>query len=250
MEKEGNKQNSFGLIGRNISYSFSMAYFSKKFAALQLKDHSYENFDLEKIGDFEQLIKTHPHLRGLNVTIPYKEAIIPYLDSLHPEADKIGAVNTIRVSKNGLMGYNTDAFGFKKALEPLLKPYHKKALILGTGGASKAIAFSLEEMDIPFKFVSRKPSGHQFGYSQLNCAILEEFTVLINCTPLGTFPAVARKPDIPYECISPNHFLFDLIYNPEKTAFLAEGFKRASAVSNGLKMLEFQAEKAWEIWNS
>jgi shikimate dehydrogenase len=247
MEKTENERNSFGLIGRDISYSFSKAYFSKKFADLKL-NHSYENFDLKQIEDFEELIKARPDVRGYNVTIPYKESVIAYLDVLDTTAEKIGAVNTIKIFNKGLKGYNTDAFGFQKALIPLLQPHHKKAMILGTGGASRAIAFVLHKMGIPFIFVSRNPGKDQLGYSQLDCHIFEEFTILINCTPLGTFPDVSEKPDIPYECITSKHLLFDLIYNPDRTVFLTEGFRRGAAFSNGLKMLEFQAEKAWEIW--
>lgn len=250
MEKKGKKHNRFGLVGRNISYSFSRAYFAQKFKVLGLTDHSYENFDLERIEDFQSLLKTRPQIKGLNVTIPYKEAVIPYLDELDPGAEAIGAVNTIKLSDKGLKGYNTDAYGFEKALAPLLEPSHKKALILGTGGASKAIAFVCEKLGIPSKFVSRNPSDIQLYYDQLKPPVLKEYTIIINCTPLGIFPDVRRKPDIPYELITPGHILFDLIYNPDQTAFLKEGDKRGAIISNGQKMLENQAEKAWEIWNS
>ncbi|HMB61928.1 MAG TPA: shikimate dehydrogenase [Eudoraea sp.] len=238
------------MVGRNISYSFSRAYFAQKFKDLELTDHSYENFDLERIEDFQTLLKTRPQLKGLNVTIPYKEAVIRYLDDLDPRAATIGAVNTIKLSDKGLKGYNTDAYGFEKALLPLLTPNHKKALILGTGGASKAIAFVCEDLGIPSKSVSRRPSDIQLSYDQLKQPVLKEYTIIINCTPLGTFPDVRRKPDIPYELITPKHILFDLIYNPDQTAFLKEGNKRGAIISNGRKMLEHQAEKAWEIWHS
>ncbi len=255
MEKTENKHSRFGLIGKNISYSFSKAYFTQKFSDLHLEDHSYENFDLQKIDDFKELIKHHKNIKGLNVTIPYKEAIIPYVTELHPIAAKIGAVNTIKFTENGLKGYNTDIYGFQKSLEPLLQKNHRgsygdKALILGTGGASKAVAFVFNEMGIPYTFVSRKSTENQFSYQDLNKEILEDHTILVNCTPLGTYPNIEAKPEIPYEFINTQHVLFDLIYNPKKTAFLKEGEIRGATICNGLKMLQLQAEKAWEIWNS
>ncbi len=249
MEKTKKILHRFGLVGKNISYSFSRGYFSKKFSELELHYHSYENFDLTDISDFPELIKTSKNLAGLNVTIPYKEAVIPYLDELEPSARTIGAVNTIKISPTGLKGYNTDAYGFEKSLEPYLKEHHKKALILGTGGASKAIAYVLEQLGISFKFVSRTGKNNGYTYNALDKTILEEHTILINCSPVGTFPKVTDKPDIPYIHISEKHLLFDLIYNPEKTAFLSHGEKQGATITNGLPMLKYQAEKAWEIWN-
>jgi len=240
----------FGLIGRNISYSFSKTYFNNKFIALNLPDYSYENFDLPGLEEFHSLIKKNNTLRGLNVTIPYKEEIIPYLDSLDKNARRIGAVNTIKFTKDGLIGYNTDVYGFKKSIQPILTKSHKNALILGTGGASKAIAFVLKELGISYQYVSRNPIGDQIGYSELNKEIIVAHTILINCTPLGTFPKTEAKPDVPYEFLTSNHLLFDLIYNPEKTAFLLSGEQRGAIICNGAKMLELQAEKAWQIWNS
>ncbi len=250
MEKTEKNKFRFGLVGRDISYSFSRGYFSEKFSKLQLKHYSYENFDLQEITQFKEVIQSNATIKGLNVTIPYKELIIQYLDELDSEAEKIGAVNTIKFTSKGLKGFNTDAYGFRKSLEPYLKKHHKKALILGTGGASKAIAFVLDELGIDFSFVSRNPITNQFGYDDLTAEILKESTVIINCTPLGTHPAIEKKPDIPYDYLSSKHLLFDLIYNPEKTAFLKEGEARGAVISNGYLMLEMQAEKAWEIWNS
>ncbi|WP_297792466.1 shikimate dehydrogenase [uncultured Eudoraea sp.] len=250
MAKADQKDSCFGLIGKNISYSFSKAHFTHKFATLNLMNHSYENFDLRSIEEFPELLRRNRELKGLNVTIPYKEAIIPYLDSLDKKAASIGAVNTIKFAKDGLQGFNTDAYGFKKSIHPFLKEYHKNALILGTGGASKAITHVLKELGISFKKVSRKPIGNQISYSDLNKKIIGSHTVIVNCTPLGTFPDTDAKPNIPYEYLSPDHLLFDLIYNPEKTAFLSAGENKGTTICNGLKMLEFQAEKAWEIWNS
>jgi len=250
MVKTKKEKASFGLIGKNISYSFSKTYFNNKFTSLNLPDYSYENFDLPNLEEFPVLIKSNNTLRGLNVTIPYKEEIIPYLDSLNKKAERIGAVNTIKFTKDGLIGYNTDVYGFKKSIQPFLKESHKKALILGTGGASKAVAFVLKELGISFKYVSRNPIAGQIGYSELNEEIISSHTVLINCTPLGTFPDTGAKPDIPYEFLTSKHLLFDLIYNPEKTAYLLSGEDKGAIICNGAKMLELQAEKAWQIWNS
>lgn len=250
MEKAEKNNFKFGLVGRDISYSFSRGYFTEKFSKLHLNNYSYENFDLKQIDEFKNVISKNPNIKGLNVTIPYKEVILPFLNELDSEAEKIGAVNTIKLTPKGLKGYNTDVYGFRKTLEPLLKKYHKKALILGTGGASKAIAFVLDELGIDFSFVSRSPSKNQISYTDLKTDVLHEYLVIINCTPLGTHPDVEKKPNIPYDAIGSKHLLFDLIYNPEKTAFLKEGESRDAQICNGFRMLELQAEKSWEIWNS
>lgn len=239
----------FGLVGRNISYSFSRNYFSKKFENEDILG-TYENFDLQDLSEFPKIIKNTNDLEGLNVTIPYKEQILQYLDEIDEVASEIGAVNTIKIEKTGaLKGFNTDHFGFSEALKPHLKPHHKKALILGTGGASKAVAYALNSLSISYKFVSRLPSEEKFAYEQLNEAILKEHTLLINCTPLGTFPKTDAHPDIPFQFITQNHLVFDLIYNPPLTRFMELSKNRGATVINGQKMLEFQAEKAWEIWN-
>ncbi len=243
------EKNRFGLIGRNISYSFSQGYFTKKFEKLDLQGYSYENFDLRDIGEFPEIITNENDIKGLNVTIPYKEAIIPYLDILSKKAKKIGAVNTIKFTKKGLKGYNTDIYGFKKSITPFLKKHHTRALILGTGGASKAVAFVFDEIDIAYTFVSRNADSRQVSYGDLDQKILKDFTVLVNCTPLGTHPNIDDRPNIPYQYLSKKHLLFDLIYNPVKSAFLKEGEKQGAAISNGLRMLELQADKAWKIWN-
>ena len=237
------------MVGKNISYSFSRGYFTKKFEKLRLNDHTYENFDLKEISEFKNIALENT-IRGLNVTIPYKEEVIPFLNDLDNDAKTIGAVNTIKFTKNGLKGYNTDAYGFKKSLQPLLQPHHKKALVLGTGGASKAIIFVLRKLGMEYQYVSRNPVNNQMGYTQLNKFHFEEFQVIINCTPVGTYPNVEEKPQIPYDHLNENHILYDLIYNPLETAFLREGSKRGTTIQNGLPMLEFQAEKSWEIWNS
>ncbi len=240
----------FGLIGKDIEYSFSRAYFKNKFEAGELP-HSYVNFDLKNIDEFPRIIKNTKHLKGLNVTIPYKEAVIPFLDKLNKKAKKIGAVNTIKITKKGkLIGYNTDYYGFKKSINPFLKPHHKKALILGTGGASKAIVFTLKKLNIEYSYVSRQKSKKvEFTYDDLDETIISNHQIIINCTPLGTYPNINECPDIPYDGITNQHLLFDLIYNPEQTKFLTIGKLKGATICNGHKMLEFQAEKAWEIWN-
>ncbi len=249
MEKTEKAQVNFGLVGRNISYSFSRGYFKKKFNDLGLMNHSYENFDIQSISQFPTIFKSATNIKGLNVTIPYKEEVIPFLDTMDATAKKIGAVNTIKVDKAGLKGFNTDAFGFKKALEPYLKAHHTKALILGTGGASKAVAFVLDELGIAFSYVSRSGKKNGFTYHDLNDGMITAHTLIINCSPVGTFPNIEEKPDIPYNQINSKHLLFDLIYNPEETTFLKTGKANGSAICNGFRMLEYQAEKAWEIWN-
>ncbi len=239
----------FGLIGKNISYSFSEKYFTQKFKTERIKDSSYHTFDLNTIEDFVTLAKKQK-VNGYNVTIPYKEAIIPFLDSLNSKAAQIGAVNTIKITKNGkLKGYNTDFYGFKKSLKPLLEMHHKKALILGTGGASKAVAYALKSLKIPYNFISRKAENNILSYNDITKQILDSHQIIINCTPLGTFPNIEDCPNIPYNFINSQHILYDLIYNPEKTKFLKHGTIQGAKTKNGLEMLELQAEKSWEIWN-
>lgn len=240
---------NYGLIGKNIGYSFSKDYFTQKFSKENIPA-TYRNFDLKGIEEISKIFKTVPGLRGLNVTIPYKEAVLPLLDSIHPVAAEIGAVNTIRFNGGKTIGYNTDHSGFLQALEPFLKAHHRKALILGTGGASKAVAYVLKSKGITFKFVSRTASNGQLSYSELNKETIEEYKIIINSTPLGTFPQTEAFPEIPYQYLGKEHLLYDLIYNPSVTRFLSQGGQRGATVSNGYKMLVYQAEKAWEIWNS
>jgi shikimate dehydrogenase len=247
-KKPENKEMRYGLIGKNISYSFSAGYFKDKFTRLNLKNFYYQNFDIADIEELKNILKDNPNLRGFNVTIPYKEEIIPLLDSVDSEALKIGAVNTVKITNTGLKGYNTDCYGFETSLLSILKPWHTKALILGTGGASKAIAYVLNKNAIEYHFVSRKSTGASFTYKQLNTAIIKAHPIIINCTPLGTYPNVGEKPDIPYTGLTVKHLLYDLIYNPNETAFLKIGKKAGAVTSNGLQMLKLQAEKAWEIW--
>ena len=240
-----------GLLGKNISYSFSRTYFKNKFENENINNISYENFDIENIDLFPSIIKNTKGLKGLNITIPYKEQVIPYLDKINKKAKDIGAVNTIRITKKGkLVGYNTDCYGFKNTLKPFIKENHKKALILGTGGASKAIAYSLNEMGISYQYVSRKLSdGIGFSYETLTEDDIVDNQIIINSTPLGTFPNIEECPNIPYHAISEKHILFDLIYNPEETRFLQQGKLNKATTINGLNMLRLQAEKAWSIWD-
>jgi len=251
VKKQEKKVRNFGLIGKNISYSFSAGYFSEKFQKEGILDCTYENFDLQDISEFPKLIKSKPNLIGMNVTIPYKEQLIPYLDELHETAAEIGAVNTIKRTSGGkLIGYNTDYYGFQKSIEPFLKPTHKQALILGTGGASKAVVYALKKIQIIPVLVSRNKIHNGLTYSDLNKYIVENHLLIINCTPLGTFPNVEAKPDFPYQFLSAKHLLYDLIYNPDETAFLKMGKAKGATICNGMEMLVHQAEKAWEIWKS
>ena len=240
----------FGLIGKHIDYSFSKAYFTNKFNIEGLP-HTYQNFDIEAIEDFLEIIKSTKDLKGLNVTIPYKESVIPYLSNLYKTAEEIGAVNTIKISKNGdLIGYNTDYYGFKKSIEPYLKSNHKRALILGTGGASKAVVFALKKLGIKHNYVSRSVSDiAKYTYQTISEDIINNHHIIINCTPLGAFPETNACPSIPYDAITKSHLLFDLIYNPEETKFLTIGKLKGANICNGLEMLELQADKAWEIWH-
>lgn len=240
----------FGLIGKDISYSFSKKYFTEKFAQDLYEDCSYENFDIPNIEDFPSILKNNHNLKGLNVTIPYKESIIPYLDTVSDKAFQIGAVNVIRFTKKGnLKGYNSDWFGFKKSLEPLLQVHHKKALILGTGGAAKAVAFALDQLGITYSFVSREANPNTIDYSLINATTFDNHQIIINCTPVGTSPNTKEFPPIPYNYFSKQHIAFDLIYNPEETQFLKKAKKQGAVTKNGYEMLVFQAEKAWKIWN-
>tara|TARA_R110002073_G_scaffold15953_3_gene62144 strand:- start:13071 stop:13835 length:765 start_codon:yes stop_codon:yes gene_type:complete len=251
-EQKNPKKVLFGLVGKNISYSFSKNYFSEKFKKLELDTHQYVNFDIEKIEEFPKVVHEFKFcLKGFNVTIPYKQDVFLYLDKVNKTARKIGAVNTIRITKKGnLKGYNTDVFGFQKSIEPLLKPHHNKALILGTGGASKAIAYVFKLLEIEYLKVSRHPrKKKEISYVNLTQEILEEYKVIVNSTPLGTFPSVDEKPAIPYQFLTKEHLLYDLIYNPEVTAFLKEGLHAGTQVKNGFEMLELQAEESWRIWN-
>ena len=239
----------YGLIGKNISYSFSRGFFTRKFERENI-NATYENFDLKSIIQFPEILEQNHDLRGLNVTIPYKESIMPFLDELDPEASEIGAVNTVTIKTSGkTKGFNTDYFGFLQALKPHLDGHQEKALILGTGGASKAVVYALNKLGIQSKFVSRKPGPEALSYEKLDKKVLSEHSIIINCTPLGTSPNVIEMPPIPVSEITSKHLVFDLIYNPPVTKLMELSKLNGASVLNGMKMLELQAEKAWEIWN-
>jgi len=243
----------FGLIGYPLGHSFSASYFNDKFEKEGI-DAEYRNFPLEKILDFEALLEREPGLRGLNVTVPYKQEIIPYLDSLSATAEAIQAVNTISFRRSGgrmkLEGDNTDVIGFRTSLEKHLRPQHKSALVLGTGGSSKAVLYALRQLGLMYYQVSRTPGPEQISYEALDPGMLSANTLIINTTPLGMFPNVLSCPDLPFEALTPDHLLFDLVYNPAKTEFLSRGEQQGAVGINGYEMLLLQANASWDIWNS
>ena len=238
----------YGLIGRTLKHSFSKTYFTKKFEESGLQDCVYDNFELETIDAFPGLFTRFPDIKGLNVTIPYKEEVLPYLTGMNAVVKEIGACNCIKVEGSELTGYNTDVVGFRASLEPKLKRHHKKALVLGTGGAAKAIQYVLRQLSIDFVMVSRQEKEGVTSYEDLTEGMLAEHHLIINTTPLGMYPKTDTAPSIPYHFITPEHFLFDIVYNPEKTVFLAEGEKRGAQIANGYEMLIGQAEESWRIW--
>lgn len=239
----------FGLIGYPLSHSFSKGFFAEKFREDGIRDCIYENFPLERISQFPSLLEQQPDLRGLNVTIPYKEAVLPFLDELSPAAEQIRAVNCIQFREGKKIGFNTDVTGFKRSLQPLLKPHHTHALVLGTGGAAKAVMFVLEELNIPYTVVSRNAQTGLITYDELDKDNMELHTIIINTSPLGMYPQTDAAPALPYEFITKHHLLYDLIYNPAQTLFLQKGEARGAAIKNGHEMLVLQAEASWEIWN-
>lgn len=240
----------FGLIGYPLSHSFSKKYFTEKFEKEGLKDCSYELFSIASINELKNVLEKNPALCGLNVTIPYKEQVLSFLNEKDAIVKKIKACNCIKIVNGKLQGHNTDAEGFERSLKKQLQPHHSKALILGTGGAAKAVEFVLKKLAIGFKYVSRKPSVHNYSYTQLTAAIIADHTLIINTTPLGMYPRTSEAPAIPYEALTPRHYLFDLVYNPERSLFLQKGEQKGAAIKNGYEMLEIQAEESWRIWNS
>ena len=242
----------YGLIGYPLGHSFSISYFNDKFADEGINAR-YENFEISSIDQLQEVLDTNPNLRGLNVTIPYKEKVIEFLDSITPEAQAIGAVNVIRVSHEGkktkLKGYNSDVIGFTKSIEPMLDcNWHKKALILGTGGASKAINYGLKSLGLETVFVSRYQRPETIQYESITPEVIREYNVIVNCTPLGMFPKTNECPALPYEAMDEKNILYDLIYNPDETLFMRKGAERGAAVKNGLEMLLLQAFASWEFW--
>ena len=243
----------YGLIGYPLTHSFSKRFFTEKFETEKI-DSTYNNFEIDNIQKFPDIIKNNPELIGMNVTIPYKEQVIPFLDDLNESAREIGAVNTVKIirTKNDihLKGFNTDTFGFEKSLKPLLKEYHKKALILGTGGASKALKYVLKKLGIEYISASiEELKENEIRYEEIDRKMVAERLLIINATPLGTYPKTEAFPPIPYEFITVKHLLFDLVYNPEVTQFMTKGKAKGATVNNGYQMLLGQALKSYEIWN-
>lgn len=241
--------NEYALIGYPLIHSFSMQYFTEKFHREGIRAR-YLNMEIESVAGLMDIIKAHPQLKGLNVTIPHKQAVMSLLTRISDEARAIGAVNCIKIEREPLSmtGYNTDVLGFEHSIKPLLQPHHTKALVLGTGGASKAVVYGLNRLGIKPVLVSRTPAEGMLGYHELSREVMAEHTVIVNCTPLGTFPSVDTCPDIPYIYIGSNHLLYDLVYNPDNTLFLQRGEDRGATVKNGLEMLHLQAEAGWTIW--
>jgi putative shikimate dehydrogenase len=242
----------YGLIGYPLGHSFSVGYFNEKFSNEHI-NAKYINFEIPSIEDFAEVIESNPELRGLNVTIPYKEQVIPYLDSLSPEANAIGAVNVIRITRKGdkthLKGFNSDVIGFTRSIEPLLERHHKKALILGTGGASKAVDYGLRSLGIATKFVSRTKRPGFFTYEEITPEIIKDYNIIVNCTPLGMYPNTDVCPTLPYEAMDSHNLLYDLLYNPDETLFMQKGKEHGAITKNGLEMLLLQAFASWEFWN-
>lgn len=239
----------FVLIGYPLGHSFSQRYFTEKFEMELISDCSYSKCELESIDMLPHMIAQNPNLCGFNVTIPYKEQVIQYLDSIESQAQQIGAVNCVRIKDGKLRGYNTDAYGFRNSLLALISDERPSALVLGTGGASKAIAYVLKELDISYKMVSRTAAKGRYTYTDLDKQVLDAHKLIINTTPLGTFPNIDASPDLPYEYLSDTHFLFDVVYNPAVSQFLSRGASQGARTLNGHRMLIDQAEKSWEIWN-
>ncbi|MBO9594864.1 MAG: shikimate dehydrogenase [Niabella sp.] len=240
----------FGLIGFPLSQSFSKRYFTEKFEKEGVEDCRYEAFELPSIQHLPALLQQHPELAGFNVTIPYKQEVMAFLKELDGEAASIGACNCIRISEGKLKGYNTDAAAFETTLLQQLQPHHTQALILGTGGAARAVRYTLEKLGIAYRYVSRTPGPEELGYHNLDAATMEAYPLIINTTPLGSYPKTEGKPELPYDLITPRHYLYDLVYNPPLTAFLKEGQQKGAVIKNGYDMLVGQAELSWNIWNS
>ena len=240
---------TYGLIGYPLGHSFSKAYFTDKFKRERV-EAQYLNFEIESINKFGEVLSAHTDLCGLNVTIPYKQQVLLYLDELSEAAKQIGAVNTIQFEGGKLIGHNTDHIGFSGSLKPLLKAHHKKALVLGTGGSSKAVVYALQQLGLGLTQVSREPKGGQLTYNELDQDVIATHQVIVNTTPLGMSPNIDQAPDIPYQYITSEHLLYDLVYNPKETLFLQKGKAQGATIKNGLEMLQLQAEAAYAIWKS
>jgi shikimate dehydrogenase len=241
----------YGLIGYPLTHSFSKKYFTEKFEREKIDDCSYELFPMVSLDELPKLISSHPLLAGLNVTIPYKQKVLSMLDDREAIPAKVDACNCIRIQPGRLTGFNTDIIGFEKSLQPLLKPHHTHALVLGNGGASAAVQYVLQQLGITYRVVSRAIHGNSsLTYTELDRNILEQHTLIINTTPLGMHPHTDTCPELPYQYLSHKHLLYDLVYNPTKTLFLQKGEERGAAIKNGEEMLILQAEESWRIWNS
>lgn len=239
----------YGLIGYPLSHSFSKKYFTEKFERESIQDHVYELFPIESIGELPNLLKAETALKGLNITIPYKEQVISYLDEQSDVVKAIQACNCICIRDGKLIGYNTDVLGFEKTLERQLKVSHKHALVLGTGGAAKAVHYVLQKKGIDYLEVSRAKREGNITYNELDEKIMASHTLIVNTTPLGMYPNLDESPSIPYHLLNEHHYLYDLVYNPAKTRFLVEGERRGAQIENGADMLVIQAEASWDIWN-
>ena len=242
----------YGLIGYPLGHSFSISYHNQRFADEGI-NAKYVNFEIPSIDELPEVLSSNPELKGLNVTIPYKEKVMEFLDYISPEARAIGAVNVIKVIHEGkniiLKGYNSDVIGFTKSIEPMLEPYHKKALILGTGGASKAVNYGLKALGLETVYVSRYERPNTIQYDKITPDVVEEYNVIVNCTPIGMYPHTEECPDLPYEAMNENNILYDLIYNPDETLFMKRGAQYGAQTKNGLEMLLLQAFASWEFWN-
>ncbi len=245
-----NSIRQYGLIGYPLSQSFSQQYFSQKFAEAGLDDYRYDLFPIADIHSFPGLLQRHPNLKGFNITIPYKEKILAFLQHRDAVVAHCGACNCVAIRNGALWGYNTDVVGFEQSLLPGLQSHHQKALVLGTGGASKAVQYVLEKLGIPFLLISRQPANGSEGYAAITAALLQEYTLVINTTPLGMYPAVEGFPTLPYDALGARHYLYDLVYNPPMTLFLQKGAAAGAQTKNGYEMLVLQAEENWRIWSA
>lgn len=240
----------FGLLGYPLTHSFSQGYFTEKFSKLGLTDCVYENFSLPDISELKTILEEKPDLCGFNITIPYKKQVMSFLTHRTAEVDAMGACNCVKISEKELTGFNTDITGFERSLQPFLKPVHRRALVLGTGGASAAVVYVLKKLGIDVTFVSRKASESALSYDQLDEKVIASHKLIVNTTPVGMYPNVYDFPELPYEFLTPDHHLYDLIYNPQETRFLGFGRQHGATIQNGHEMLILQAEESWRIWNS